>query len=323
MKYFLKRILITIPIFLGITIIVYFMAAKAPGTPLQMLIGNQTASLTEVDRLRMEAQLGLDQPVIVQYFRWLGQLFRGNFGISMRSSQPVWDSISARLGATLLLSISSLLFSIIIAIPLGAIAAYKPYSVWDYTATGLSFVGTSTPNFFAAMILIYFFAVKLGWLPTGGMYDISSDRSTLTLLRHLILPMITMMIQQIGAYIRHMRSAMIEALEGDYIRTARSKGMHEGKVIFTHALRNSLIPIVTQIGLSLPGIVGGAVITEQIFGWPGIGSLLVLSINYRDYPTIMGITVFIAAVVLIGNILVDLIYGVLDPRIRSKKGLSK
>ena len=171
------------------------------------------------------------------------------------------------------------------------------------------------PNFFCGMILIYIFCIMLNILPTGGMWDSGGKHTLNVLLRHLLLPAITLMVQYLGSFTRQTRSGMLEVLNEDFIRTARAKGLFEQKVIFIHALRNALIPVVTQIGLSLPALIGGAVVTEQIFGWPGMGSLMVTSINFRDYPTIMGITVLIALFVLIGNIVIDLIYGVLDPRI--------
>ena len=165
------------------------------------------------------------------------------------------------------------------------------------------------------MILIYVFSIKAGWLPTSGKYDVQGPQNLATLVHHIILPVITLMLQYVGVYTRYMRSSMLEVLSDDYIRTARAKGLREKTVIFKHALKNSLIPLVTQVGLSLPALIGGTIITEQVFGWPGMGTLMVQSINYRDYPTIMGITVLIAGFVLVGNIVIDLFYSVLDPRV--------
>lgn len=313
-KYMIKRLLAVIPVFFGITILVYFMSSLAPGSPIELLMAENNMSAAEI--AKKKAELGLDQPVVIQYFRWLGELACGNFGTSYRTYGKVLDTILARLGPTLVLTLSATLLSLIIAIPLGSLAAYKPYSAWDYLSSGLSFAGAATPNFFAAMLLIFLFAVKLGILPSGGMYDASGGHSFGVLLRHLVLPTVVLSIQQVGSFIRQMRGSMLETLNENYIRTARSKGMPENNVVMQHALRNALIPIVTQIGMNIPFIIGGAVITEQIFGWPGLGSLLVISIQARDYPMIMGITSFVALAVLIGNIVIDFVYSLLNPRIQ-------
>lgn len=208
----------------------------------------------------------------------------------------------------------------LIAIPLGALSACKPYSVWDYLASGMSFVGTSVPNFFVSLILIYVFAVKLHLLPVSGMYDSAANQSLGSLLVHMICPVIALSLQSVGGILRQTRGTMLEALHGDYIRTSRALGLSELRVIFCHGLCNALLPVLSVISGRLPFIIGGAVITEQIFSWPGLGSLMVISITYRDYSCIMGITVFIAAVVLIGNILTDIAYGFADPRIRHSRG---
>lgn len=313
-RYLIRRLFVVIPVFLGITVLVYCMAALAPGSPLELLMA--AGNISEADLARKSQELGLDQPVIVQYFRWLGELLQGNFGVSTRTYGNVLDAILQRLGPTLLLTVCATLLSLLIAIPLGSIAAYKPYSLWDYLSSGLSFVGAATPNFFAALLLIYVFSVKLKLLPSGGMYDSTGAHTLPMLARHILLPAIVLSIQQVGSFIRHMRGSMLETLSEDYVRTARSKGMREYTVVMKQALRNALIPIITQIGLNIPFLIGGAVITEQIFSWPGLGSLMVISIQSRDYPMIMGITSFIAIAVLLGNILVDLVYALVDPRIR-------
>ena len=297
-KYIVKRMLIAILTFLGITVLVYVLASLAPGSPVEMILGS-TSNLTESDVERLEAQLGLDQPVYVQYLIWLKNVL----------------SVAERIGPTLMLTVTALIIALVIAIPLGIISAYKPYSAWDYGSSVFAFIGAATPNFFAAMILIYVFSIKAGWLPTSGMYDVQGPQNLATLVHHIILPVITLMLQYVGVYTRYMRSSMLEVLSDDYIRTARAKGLREKTVIFKHALKNSLIPLVTQVGLSLPALIGGTIITEQVFGWPGMGTLMVQSINYRDYPTIMGITVLIAGFVLVGNIVIDLFYSVLDPRV--------
>lgn len=313
-KYIVKRMLIAILTFLGITVLVYVLASLAPGSPVEMILGS-TSNLTESDVERLEAQLGLDQPVYVQYLIWLKNVLSGNLGTSYRTMRPVAGMVAERIGPTLMLTVTALIIALVIAIPLGIISAYKPYSAWDYGSSVFAFIGAATPNFFAAMILIYVFSIKAGWLPTSGMYDVQGSQNLATLVHHIILPVITLMLQYVGVYTRYMRSSMLEVLSDDYIRTARAKGLREKTVIFKHALKNSLIPLVTQVGLSLPALIGGTIITERVFGWPGMGTLMVQSINYRDYPTIMGITVLIAGFVLVGNIVIDLFYSVLDPRV--------
>ena len=314
LKHIAKRLLVSIPTFLGITILVYILASMAPGSPLEMMFTDSNATAEAMEQ--MEARLGLDQPVIVQYLRWLGQMLQGNLGTSYRTGHAVWDEIAQRIGPTLLITFSSLFLSILIAIPLGIMSAYKPYSLWDYVSSGLSFIGAATPNFFAGLVLIFLLSVKLKVLPSSGMYDSSVAHTFSMLCRHMVLPVLVLSIQQVGSLIRQTRGSMLEVLQDDYVRTARSKGCHEERVLIRHALRNDMAPVVTRIGSMIPFLIGGAVVTEQLFAWPGLGSLMVLSINSRDYPMIMGITVFIAAAVLIGNIIIDLIYGFLDPRIR-------
>ncbi|XCP84940.1 ABC transporter permease [Roseburia hominis] len=313
-KYIGKRILLTIPIFIGITILVYYIATLAPGTPLSMLLQDPYVTQETIDEVT--ARYGLDQPVIIQYLRWLGNCLKGNLGYSYRTAEPVLKMVAERMGPTLLLTLSATIIALVVSIPLGLLAAYKPYSVWDYCSAGLSFLGAASPNFFMALIVIYLFAIKLGILPTGGMYSNAGGRQMSDCLTHLILPSCVLSLQMLGVFIRQTRSSMLEVLNDDYIRTARAKGLREKSVVFIHAFRNSLIPIVTQLGTMLPLLVGGAVIIEQVFSWPGLGSLMVLSINARDYPAIMGVTVVIAGTVLLGNIIVDIVYGILDPRIR-------
>ena len=313
-NYILKRLLIAIPTFLGITLLCYFLSSLAPGSPLDALLADPRITTAELARRR--AELGLDQSVLVQYFSWLKQLMQGNLGYSYASNHlPVAQLIMERLRPTLLLAGCSFVFSVIIALPLGVIAASKPNSMRDYLPSGISFLLVGTPNFFAGLALIYIFGVVLKILPTGGMYNSSGTQTTADLLKHMILPMLVLSFQQIGAWIRYMRSSMVEVLQEDYLRTARAKGLRPFAVIRKHAFKNSLLPVITVIGMSIPGLVGGAVVTEQVFSWPGIGSLMIQSIAARDYPVIMGITVLVASVVLIINLITDVTYGVLDPRI--------
>lgn len=315
-KYILKRLLVAIPTFFGITVLVFVISCLAPGSPLEMILADPMA--TEADRAVLEEQMGLNDPIVVQYFRWLGNMLQGNLGISYRTNQSVSAMVLERLGPTLILTITSTLLAIIIAIPLGIMSAYKPYSAWDYISSGLSFIGASTPTFFTGLILIYIFSVNLGVLPMGGMFD-SGTRSVASMLKHLILPSAVLAIFNIGSILRQTRGSMMEVFQEDFIRTARAKGLKEKVVIIRHGLRNALIPVVTVLSTMIPFLFGGAVVAEQVFGWPGLGNLMVQSINARDYPTIMGITVVIALAVLIGNVIVDIIYGFLDPKIRERR----
>ncbi len=309
----IKRLLTAIPTFLGITVLVYILASLTPSSPLEILFNDPYATAEEMARKSKE--LGLDQPVIIQYFHWLTQLLQGNMGTSIRTNLPVMMMIGQRVLPTLILTGSAMLITIVISLPLGIMAAYKPYTKWDYVSSGLSFVGSAMPNFFAGLVLIYLFCIELRIFPTSGMYDTSGARTLPMFLHHLVLPSFVLAIQMIGSLIRQCRGSMLEVLQDDYVRTARAKGLREKDVLIRHALRNAWIPLVSWFSTQLPFLIGGAVVTEQIFGWPGLGSLMVQSINARDYPVIMGVSVLIAVFVLIGNLLVDLLYGMLDPRI--------
>lgn len=317
LQYTLKRILWLIPTLLGVTILAYFISALAPGTPLDFLIDpNTTMTAEEYEALRH--QYGMDQPIFIQYLSWLSQLLQGNWGISFRTSEPVLHMILSRLGPTLLITVSSVIIAVIISIPLGIISAVKEYTWIDYFSTGLSFLATAIPHFFTGLILIYIFAIEFRILPTGGMYTAATAHTIPDLAKHMILPTLVLVFQELGGLIQQMRGSMIEVLEEDYIRTARAKGLLEYQVIIHHAIRNTLIPMITTIGMMIPFIIGGAVVTEQIFGWPGLGTLMIQSIHARDYPCIMGITVFVTFVVLIGNLITDILYGLFDPKINYK-----
>lgn len=315
-KYILKRILMAIPTFFGITVLAYFILNLAPGSPLDALLADPGISPAELERKRV--QLGLDQPVVIQYWNWLVNLLHGNLGYSYSTQRPVMDMILERIPNTAILAGSSIILSLIVSIPLGIFAASKPNSKRDYISGGVSMLMMASPNFFVGLVLIYLFAITFKILPSGGMYDSSGVQSFGDLFRHMILPCLVLSFQQIGNWVRHMRSSMLEVMQEDYIRTAKSKGLTKWKVIFKHGLKNALTPVVTVVGMAIPSVVGGAVVTEQVFGWPGVGTLMVTAINGRDYPVIMGVTVLIAVAVLAANILTDLAYGLLDPRISYK-----
>lgn len=288
----------------------------APGSPLEMLMADPMATKESMEALK--TQMGLNDPAIIQYFRWLAAMLQGNLGISYRNSLPVLGQVLEKLGPTLILTLSSTVLSVLIAVPLGIMSAYKPYSAWDYASSGFAFVGASTPTFFTGLVMIYIFAVKLRVLPMGGMYD-AGVHTVASAVNHLILPCLVLTIFNIGSILRQTRGSMMEVFSEDYIRTARAKGLTEPRVVIIHGLRNALIPVVTVLSTMIPFMFGGAVVAEQVFSWPGLGSLMVQSINARDYPMIMGITVVIAAAVLIGNVLTDIAYSLLDPKIRESR----
>ena len=313
-KYIGRRLILAVITFFGITIVVFFLSYMAPGTPLDYLMADP--SMTPEELARRAVQLGLDQPVYRQYLSWLGELLKGHLGFSYRTYRSVMEMIGERLGNTLLLTGTSLILAYLAAIPIGIYSARKPYSLGDYVYSTSALIAMALPGFFVGMFFIFLFSVKLNWLPMSGMYTNTTNRSFWDLIKHLLMPAVCLAIQQIGTFMRQMRSNMLEVLGEDYIRTARAKGLSEHRVIYVHALRNALSPMVTLFGTSIPFLVGGAVVTEQVFTWPGIGTLMIDSITARDYPVIIGISVVVAVTVLIGNLIVDLLYGVLDPKIR-------
>lgn len=312
-QYILRRILIAIPVLLGVTILNFGIINLAPGNPAEMFI---SPSISEADVELKKEQLGLNDPLYTQYFRWLGNVFQGDFGYSFANYEPVTDMVIDRIAPTLLLMGSALILAYLIAIPIGIISAVKQYSWIDYATTGSSFLGISVPNFFLGLGLIYLFSVQLGMFPTGGMNTLGAEGSFLDTLKHLVLPSIVLATAIAGNMVRYVRSSILEVLGEDYLRTARSKGLHEFVVVNKHALRNALIPIITVVGLDIPLLVSGAVITEQVFQWPGIGQLMIQSIMSRDYPTLMALTFIAAIVVLVTNLVVDILYSVVNPRIK-------
>ena len=303
--------------FLGITFTVYLLINLAPGGPLSILAASGEMSLSDLEALK--ASLGLDKPVLVRYFLWLADLLHGNLGTSYRTSQAVSMMIGQRIIPSLLLTGTGIIGAIIIGIPLGVVSACKPNSIWDYISTFVAFIGASVPNFFLSLLLIYVLAVKMKLFPTSGMYSAGTGGDWKDLLYHLALPAFVCGIQPIGNYIKQTKSSVLEVLNEEYIKTARSKGLRNVVIVIKHAFRNSLIPIVTTLSLSVPFLIGGAVVTEQIFAWPGIGSLMITAITSRDYPVIMGVAVLICVVVLVVNLILDLINAALDPRIKFKK----
>ncbi|MDF2870792.1 MAG: ABC-type dipeptide/oligopeptide/nickel transport system, permease component [Anaerocolumna sp.] len=311
-KYIIKRILIALPVLLGITIIDFFLMSLA-GNPLEMLQGARISQeAIEVKRVA----LGLDKPVYIQYFIWLRQLFEGNLGVSVKTYQPVAGMIKTYIGPTLLLMGTSLIVSMLIAIPAGIYSAVRQYSLGDYSVVTLSFLGTSIPGFFLSLILIYVFTIKLGVLPSSGMTTLGTESGALDVIKHMIMPVIVLSVSMAGNNIRYIRSSMLEILNKDYLRTAKAKGIGRFKVINKHGLRNALLPVITVFGMQIPILFGGAIIVEQVFSWPGLGLMTMSAIINRDYPVIMGVCLITALVVMAVNLLTDILYAVADPTIQ-------
>ncbi|MCB0152021.1 MAG: ABC transporter permease, partial [Caldilineaceae bacterium] len=260
------------------------------------------------------ARLGLDQPIVVQYFRWLGAAVTGDLGYSYTSAQPVLTMILERLPATIELMLSAYLLAAVIALPLGVYSAIHKYSVLDYFGTGLSFLGIAMPVFWFGLILQLVFAVQLGWLPSSGRETVG-DTGFVDQLKHLILPAIVLSLLYIAGWSRYMRTSFLGVINSDYVRTARAKGLRERRVMLVHGLKNAAIPVVSIMALDIAGLFSGAVITETIFSWPGIGRLFIQSMYSRDYPLLMGIIMMGSIMVVLFNLVADILYGWLDPRI--------
>ncbi|MDD4012556.1 MAG: ABC transporter permease, partial [Sphaerochaetaceae bacterium] len=263
---------------------------------------------------QMKENLGLNESVVVRYFKWIAQILRGNLGTSMVTFEPVARMISLRLGPTLLLMGTSLVFSIVIGVILGIFSAMKQYSIADYILTVLSFVGRSVPIFFVGMFFIYTFALVNPVFPTGGMHKFGNN-SFADLMKHLFLPALSLSVLRIAEFLRYSRASMLEVLHSDYIWTARSKGISEFKIIKDHALRNALIPIITLIGINIPVLFSGAIMIEQVFQWPGLGTLFNNAVAQRDYSLLMGLCFLSSIIVLLSNLLTDIAYAAVDPRI--------
>ena len=311
-KYILKRILIAIPTLLGITIIDYAIMCFA-GSPLEMLQG---ARISQEAIAAKEAAMGLDKPFYIQYFIWLGQLLSGNMGYSVKSYEAVSAMIGSHLGPTLLLMGVSLIVSLIMSVPAGIYSAIHQYSKGDYAVVTASFFGSSIPGFFLSLLLVYLFTVNLGILPSGGMTTLGTAGGAADVAAHMVMPVLVLSVSMAGTNIRYIRSAMLEILQQDYLRTARAKGIGRRMVIYKHALRNALLPVVTYIGPMVASIVTGSFVIETVFGIPGVGQLFTDSIVNRDYPLIMGITVFFAVLLVLAVLIVDLVYVLIDPRIK-------
>ncbi len=324
-NYIIKRILYSIIILFFVTLIIYTLIRCLPGSYVEtmaMQLSVQPNSKPYSEWLaQLNASYGLDQPILVGYFNWLGDFFRGNFGDSWKWTVPVVDEFKSVIGVSIIMAAIALILEVVIAIPLGIIAATKQYSKSDYIISAGALVGISLPTFFFASLLKLVFAVKLGWVDTHGLVgrnfaQLSSMGKFLDMAKHLILPIITLTIHGLGAPMRYTRTNMLEVLNSDYIRTARAKGLDEKKVIYHHAFRNTLIPLVTYYGTSMVSLFSGALITETLFAIPGIGYTSYQSMIAGDIPFTMFYLTFIAILTLACNLITDILYAVVDPRVR-------
>nr|AGC72438.1 peptide ABC transporter, permease protein [uncultured bacterium A1Q1_fos_493] len=317
-KYILRRLLIAIPVLWGITLITFTLANLMPGDYVDALIPPEQQKTVSPEYLAMlRRYYGLDQPITTRYLIWLRELvLHGNLGHSYRTGEPVLNDIMARLPATLELTLTAMLFSLVVGTTLGIISAIKQYSFLDHLLTFLGFTWVSTPSFVFALLTLYLFSLKIPIFPTGGQGPVGEEYSFWTHLRYLFLPAAVLGLEGLAGYMRFARSSLLDVLRKDYITVARAKGLPEKAVYLVHALRNALLPLITIVGLHLPGLIGGAFIIETIFVWPGMGRFGLLSISARNYPVIMAMNLIGSVLVLLANLLADIAYAVADPRIR-------
>ena len=324
-RFLVRRILQSIPVFVGVTLISFALIHAVPGGPLARLELDQDVKPEDIARIR--SNLGLDQPIWMQYFIWVGLvpnsrgefsgLLQGDLGVSFIDQSSVADEIKARLPNTLLLSLTSFAISLAVAIPIGVTSAMKQHSWFDNVATVFSTAGISIPAFWFGLVAILVFSVKLRWLPSGGMYTLGQEKSFLDLVKHMVMPISILSILNVAGWNRFIRASMLEVMHQDYVRTARAKGLAERWVIARHILRNALIPVATLVGLAIPGLLGGALITETIFGIPSMGRLAFHAATARDYAMIMGTLIIGTVTVILGNLISDIAYTFLDPRIKA------
>lgn len=311
-QYILRRVLQMVVVLFGFSIIVFTVLRLVPGDPASMMFPLDEMTPEAVAQVRQE--LGLDQPIAVQYVAWLKEVSQGNFGVSWRSKRPALELIAQRLPATLVLAGAAILVSLAITIPAGLLSGIRPYSWLDTAATGFSMAGIAMPSFWMGLVLILVFTVALRWLPASGYVAPTEDLATS--LRHLAMPAVTLGVNLAAPLTRFLRSGMLDVMGMDYIRTARAKGLRERAVVLRHALKGALLTVITVLGLQIGSLIGGAVIIESVFAWPGIGRLLLQAITNRDYGVVQGVVLFVCVGYMTINLVVDVLYAYLDPRIR-------
>ena len=312
-RFLVRRLLLLVPVLMGVSLIVFLVLHLAPGDPAEIMLGPQA---TQEDRLRLRAELGLDDPLHLQYGRWLGHVVRGDLGRSLFMRRAVLGEVLVRLKATLILTGTALVLSSIGGVALGVLSATRPNSLLDRASAVASLFGASMPVFWLGIVLMVLFSLTLGWLPASGMYQPYGGGDLVDLAQHLVLPALTLAAASVTIVARLTRSAMLDVLSQDYIRTARAKGLVERRVVVRHALKNALVPIVTVIGVQAGYLLGGAVLTETVFAWPGVGTLMVQGILARDIPLVQGCVLVVALTFVLVNLFVDVLYAWLDPRIR-------
>jgi peptide/nickel transport system permease protein len=323
LAYALRRLVLAVPLLLGITFVSFLVIHLAPGDPVAALAGGDLTQTHDPKGYKQLVELyGLDKPLYVQYWNWLNRLVRLDFGRSFAPhGRPVLTMILERLPITLLLNIVEMLIIVASAVPIGALSATRQYSTFDKVTTIFVFVGFATPDFWLALLMMILFGVQLGWLPISGLRSMNWEymsfwQQQADFLSHLAMPILVATFGGLAGFSRYMRQSMLEVVRQDYIQSARAKGLAERVVIGKHALRNALLPIVTILGLSLPGLIGGSVIVESIFAIPGMGQLMVQAAFERDYPVLMGNLVIVSTITLLANLTADVVYGLVDPRIR-------
>lgn len=314
-RYIQRRVIIGIPILLAITVLIFSLLQVTPGDPLDSYIPSDQP-LPAAQREVLRRELGLDQPAVLRYLYWLRETAQGNLGYRAKNPEPVIDAVARRIVPTLLLMGSAMVIGIIVGVTLGIVAAVRQYSIIDTFLTIFAFLGVSLPVYLAGLLGLYLFALRIDLFPAGGYSTPGEPFDFSDRLHHLILPAAIISLNYVAATMRYTRSAMLEVLGQDYVRTARAKGLLNAVVVGRHALRNALLPVVTIIGTYMPNLLGGAVFIESIFSWPGMGRLYLDGVEARDYPLIMGMTLILAVAILIANLLTDVAYAVIDPRIR-------
>lgn len=316
--YIVKRILQAIPTLLVISFLIFSLLYITPGDPVQMILGTEDQNVSEEQRAIIMKEWGLDKPFLVRYVDFVKNALQGDLGTSYATNQPVFDSVVARMPATFKLAAFSMVLSLLISVPLGMLAALHHNSIWDSLATALATIGVSLPKFWFGLVLMIYLSLKWGLLPSTGSADLIAD-GPVEFLKYIIMPGSALALGMAATQTRMIRSSMLDVLGQDYVRYARSKGLKEKAVIWFHAFKNAMIPVITVIGSEIGGLLGGAVVTESIFSWPGVGRLAVNSISKRDYPMIQGITLLLCTSYLVINLLVDIVYAWVDPRIRLDK----
>jgi peptide/nickel transport system permease protein len=314
-RYILRRLVIAVPILIAISFLVFSLLQLTPGDPVDAYLPPDQPVPPEM-REEMRRQLGLDQPFLIRYGYWLRETLQGNLGYRTVAKEPVTDAITKRIGPTLLLMGTAMTIGIVLGVSFGIVAAVRQYSILDGLLTILAFLGLSLPVYLAGLLGLYLFSLRFDWFPSGGYSTPGAPFSLSDRLHHLVLPAAIIAVNYIASTMRYTRSAMLDVLGQDYVRTARSKGLREQIVVGRHAFRNALLPVVTIIGAFLPNLLGGAVFIESIFGWPGLGRLFLEGVGQRDYPLIMGMTLILAILILIANLITDVVYAFVDPRIR-------